>query len=194
VSPVPLETERLRIRHFTPHDWQAVHAYTSDASVMTYVPEGVMTEEQTKQFIAGTMTEEARTYAVALRTEDRLIGHVGFHPWFAPRIYEIGWVVHPRDQGQGYTTEAATALLRYGFESLSVHRVIATCQPENTPSWRVMEKLGMQREGHLRKCIYRDETTWWDEYFYALLEDEWFATEPARKRAELIWANAGSSA
>ena len=154
MSPVPIETERLRIRHFTPDDWQAVHAYTSNASVMTYVPEGAMTEEQTKQFIAGTMTEGARTYAVDLRAEDRLIGHVGFHPWFAPRIYEIGWVVHPRYQGQGYATEAAAALLRYGFESLSVHRVIATCQSENAPSWRVMEKLGMQREGHLRKCIY----------------------------------------
>jgi [ribosomal protein S5]-alanine N-acetyltransferase len=184
VSPVPIETERLRIRHFTTADWQAVHAYTSDPSVMTYVPEGVMTEEQTKQFIAGTMTEEARTYAVELRAEDRLIGHVGFHPWFAPRIYEIGWVVHPRYQGQGYATEAAAALLRYGFESLSVHRVIATCQPENTPSWRVMEKLGMQREGHLRKCIYRDETTWWDEYFYALLEEEWFAAESGARSSD----------
>ena len=52
--------------------------------------------------------------------------------------------------------------------------MVATCQPENTPSWRVMEKLGMQREGHLRKCIYRREK-WWDEYFYAILEEEWFA-------------------
>jgi RimJ/RimL family protein N-acetyltransferase len=84
VSTIPIETERLRIRHFTPEDWHAVHAYTSDAGVMTYVPEGVMTEEQTKQFIAQSMAEEARTYAVDLREEDRLIGHVGFHPWFAP--------------------------------------------------------------------------------------------------------------
>jgi hypothetical protein len=44
-----------------------------------------------------------------------------------------------------------------------------------------MEKLGMQREGHLRKCIYRDETTWWDEYFYALLEEEWFNAVGSRK-------------
>jgi [ribosomal protein S5]-alanine N-acetyltransferase len=86
VSALPIETERLRVRHFTADDWEAVHSYASDAGVMTYVPEGVMTEEQTKQFIAGTMTEEARTYAVELRAEDRLIGHVGFHPWFAPRI------------------------------------------------------------------------------------------------------------
>ena len=181
MSTLPIETERLRIRHFTAEDWQAVHAYTSDPGVMTYLPEGVMTEEQTKQFIAGSMTDEARTYAVDLREDERLIGHVGFHPWFAPRIYEIGWVFHPHYHGRGYATEAAAALLRYGFESLSVHRVIATCQPENTPSWRVMEKLGMQREGHLRKCIYRDETTWWDEYFYAILEEEWFNAVGSRE-------------
>jgi RimJ/RimL family protein N-acetyltransferase len=173
VSTLPIETERLRIRHLTADDWQDVHAYTSDPGVMTYLPEEVMTEEQTRQFIATSMSEEAQAYAVELRAEDRLIGHINFHPWFAPRIYEIGWVFHPRYQGQGYATEAAGALLRYGFESLRVHRVIATCQPENTPSSRVMEKLGMQREAHFRKCIYRDER-WWDEYLYALLEEEWF--------------------
>jgi [ribosomal protein S5]-alanine N-acetyltransferase len=181
VSTLPIETERLRIRHFTADDWHAVHAYTSDARVMTYVPEGAMTEEQTKQFIAECMTDEARTYAVELQAEGHLIGHVGFHPWYAPRIYEIGWVIHPQYHGRGYATEAAAALLRYGFESLSVHRVIATCQPENPASWRVMEKLGMQREGHLRKCIYRDETTWWDEYFYAILEEEWFGGVGSRE-------------
>jgi [ribosomal protein S5]-alanine N-acetyltransferase len=180
VSTLPIETERLRIRHFTADDWQAVHVYTSDPVVMTHVPEGTMTEEQTKQFIAESMAEETRTYAVDLRTEDRLIGHVGFHPWFAPRIYELGWVFHPHYHRKGYATEAAAALLRYGFESLQVHRVIATCQPENTPSWRVMEKLGMQREGHLRKCIYRGER-WWDEYFYAILEDEWFNAVGSRE-------------
>jgi RimJ/RimL family protein N-acetyltransferase len=176
VSTLSIETERLRIRHVTADDWQAIHAYTSDPGVMTYLPEDVMTEDQTRQFVATSMIEEAQAYAVILRSEDRLIGHITFHPWFAPRIYEIGWVFHPRYQGQGYATEAAAALLRYGFESLLVHRVVATCQPENRPSSRVMEKLGMRREAHFRKCIYRDER-WWDEYLYALLEEEWFAAE-----------------
>jgi [ribosomal protein S5]-alanine N-acetyltransferase len=180
MSTLSIETERLRIRLFTADDWQAVHSYTSDPGVMAYLREGAMTEVQTKQLIAKSMSEEARAYAVDLRAEDRLIGDVGFHPWFAPRIYEIGWVFHPRYHGQGYATEAAAALLRYGFESLSVHRVIANCQPENTPSWRVMEKLGMQREAHFRKCIYRDET-WWDEYLYALLEEEWFNAVGSRQ-------------
>ena len=65
------------------------------------------------------------------------------------------------------------ALLKHGFESLHLHRIIATCQPENAPSYRVMEKLGMRREGHFRQCFYRGEDHWWDEYFYAILEDEW---------------------
>ncbi len=172
MSILPIETERLRIHHFTADDWRAVHAYTSNPGVMTYLPEDVMTEEQTRQFVAESMTEDARAYAVDLRAEDQLIGHISFHPWFAPRIYEIGWVFHPRYQGRGYATEAATALLRYGFESLRVHRVVATCQPEKPSSSRVMEKLGMQREAHFRKCIYRDER-WWDEYLYALLEEDW---------------------
>jgi ribosomal-protein-alanine N-acetyltransferase len=48
VSTMPIETERLRIRPFTPDDWHAVHVYTGDADVMTFLPEGVMTEEQTR--------------------------------------------------------------------------------------------------------------------------------------------------
>ncbi len=176
----PIETERLRVRRFTLDDWRDVHAYTSDAGVMTYVPESQMTEEQTRQFVAENVGEEARAYAVDLKAEDRLIGHMLFHPWYAEHIYEIGWIFHPGYHGQGNATEAATALLRYGFESLQVHRVIATCQPQNRPSWRVMEKLGMQREGHFRKCIQRDEATWWDEYFYAILDEEWFAASSTR--------------
>ncbi len=174
---VPVETERLRIRRFTRDDWQAVYAYTSDAAVMTYLPEGQMTEEQTRQFIEENLGEEALAYAVELLAEECLIGHVYFHPWFAPRTYEIGWVLDPRYQRQGYVTEAAAALLRRGFTSLDLHRIIATCQPENVPSWRVMEKLGMRREGHFQQCISRDDGTWWDEYFYALLADEWLKNQ-----------------
>jgi RimJ/RimL family protein N-acetyltransferase len=170
----PIETERLWLRQFTPDDWPAVHVYTSDLAIMTYVEEGVMSAEQTRQFVSENAGDEARHFALILKDEDRLIGHMPFHPWFAPRTYEIGWVLHPRYHGRGLATEAAAALLRHGFEMLGLHRVIATCQPENRASSRVMEKLGMRREGHFRQCLYRDEQTWWDEYFYALLEDEWF--------------------
>ena len=97
-----------------------------------------------------------------------------FHPWFAPQTYELGWVFHRAYHGHGYATEAAEALLRYSFEALPLHRVIATCQPQNVASWRVAEKLGLRREGHFRQCLRRLENQWWDEYFYALLAEEWF--------------------
>ena len=170
----PLETDRLVIRRFTPDDWLAVHAYTSDPATMHFLPEGVMDEEQTRQFINENLGEETRHYPVVLKAEDRLIGHMTFHPWYSTRIYEIGWVLHPDYHRQGYTTEAATGLLRHGFQTLGLHRIIATCQPENPASYRVMEKLGMQREGLFRQGIERPDGTWWDEYFYAILADDWF--------------------
>jgi [ribosomal protein S5]-alanine N-acetyltransferase len=169
-----IETQRLRIRSFQPIDWQAVYDYTSDPAVHEYIPEGPFTPEQAKAFVADNMDEQARAVAVLLKSDDVLIGHMVFHPWFASQTYEIGWTFNRTYHGQGYATEAAMALLRYGFEELHLHRIIATCQPENVASWRVMEKLGMRREAHFRKCERRPNDLWWDEYFYALLEEEWF--------------------
>jgi ribosomal-protein-alanine N-acetyltransferase len=169
-----LRTSRLLLRPLAPEDAPAVHAYTSDSNVMRYVPEGVMSVEQVQAFIAENQPNSAALAAV-LTSEERLIGHLTFHPWYAPRIYEIGWVFHPQHHGQGYATESATALFAFGFETLGLHRIIATCQPENVASWRVMEKLGMVREAHFRKVFTVDETTWLDEYLYAILEEEWFS-------------------
>ncbi len=168
-----LETQRLLVRRFAPEDWTAVAAYATDASVMAYIEEGVLTEEQVRAFIARNMTAEAQAFPVILKADRQLVGHMIFHPWFAPRTYEVGWVIHPACQGHGYAPEAAQALLRYAFAELHAHRVVATCQPENRPSYRVMEKIGMRREGHFRQCIYRGDGVWWDEYFYAILAEEW---------------------
>ena len=169
-----VETPRLLLRPFAPDDWRAVHAYASDPAVMKYIPGGAMSEDQVRAFAGQNEGDEAKA-AVVLKPEDRLIGHLPFHPWYAPRIYEIGWVFDPRYHGRGYATEAAAALLRHGFETLGLHRIVATCQPENAASWRVMEKIGMRREAHFRRCFQVDESTWLDEYLYAILEEDWFA-------------------
>jgi [ribosomal protein S5]-alanine N-acetyltransferase len=146
---------------------------------MRFLPEGVMSPQQIQAFIAEHQPAGSGV-AVILLEEDHLIGHLTFQPWYAPRFYEIGWVFHPQHHGQGFATEAAMALFQYGFETLDLHRIIATCQPENIASWRVMEKLGMHREAHFRKVFAVDETTWLDEYLYATLEEEWFALDAER--------------
>jgi ribosomal-protein-alanine N-acetyltransferase len=173
-----LQTPRLLLRPLDRDDGRALHTYASDPDVMRYIPGGAMSEEQARTFAAAN-EENPEHVAVLLRKEDRLIGHMPFHPWYSPRINEIGWVFHPDYHGVGYATEAATALLRYGFETLGLHRVIATCQPENVASWRVMEKLGMLREAHFRKGVRLEGDRWWDEYLYAMLEEEWFARNRA---------------
>lgn len=169
----PIETSRLIIRPFQPGDWPSVLTYLSDPGVTAYLPDGVLNEDQVKAFIARSPTYEGASYAVVRKEANDLIGHLVYHPWFAPRNYEVGWVFHPQHQGYGYATEAARAALQHGFQTLGLHRIIATCQPENIASWRVMEKLGLRREGHFQKCIYRGGDLWWDEYFYAVLREEW---------------------
>lgn len=169
-----LETERLTIRQFVGDDWPSVKLYVTDPGVMKYIGDGVLNKEESRIFVEENSGDSAQAFPIILRDRNTLVGHMIFHPWFAPKTYEIGWVIHPAHQCNGYASEASKRLLKYAFEELKCHRVIATCQPENTPSFRVMEKIGMTREGHYRKCILRGENQWWDEYFYAILEEEWF--------------------
>lgn len=166
-----ITTQRLFIREFETQDWQAVFNYMSDQTVMHYMPEGVLTAEQVQKFISDNR-DEAKHFPIVLREQSQVIGHLVFHPYFGEHTYEIGWVLNPAYYRKGYASEAAQALLDYGFTKMKLHRIIATCQPENIASYRVMEKIGMRREGFFKKCIPHGDD-WWDEYYYAILQEEW---------------------
>ena len=171
-----LTTERLSLRKFQPSDWHAVLDYMSDTAVTMYLPDGVLSEQEATEFVNSNLDENSEKFAVLLNNGNVLIGHMVFMPWYGENTFEIGWVFNPEYQNQGFATEAAYAILKYAFEELNVHRIISTCQPENVPSWRIMEKIGMRREAHFKKCMpanFKTGTGWWDEYFYAMLEEEW---------------------
>jgi RimJ/RimL family protein N-acetyltransferase len=174
VPYTPIETERLILRQFAPGDWRAVHRYMSDQHVTAFLPEGVMSPARARAYAARN-ARKPHAIAVIEKTSKQLIGHMPFHPWFAPATWEVGWALARDHQGFGYATEAASALLGYAFGALGCHRVIATCQPENPASWRVAEKLRMRREAHFRACLSRPGGEWWDEYFYAILAEEFAA-------------------
>ncbi|MFW6287605.1 MAG: GNAT family N-acetyltransferase, partial [bacterium] len=77
-----------------------------------------------------------------------------------------------------YATEACKRMLKYGFEDLKVHRIMAKCNTENISSWKLLERLSMRREGHFKKPVYFKKTgegnpIWHDDYQYAILEEEW---------------------
>jgi len=169
-----LATPRLTLRRFTVSDGPAVHRYMGDPVVTLWLPMGRLDAAGVQAFADKNAGRRPKAIAVVENASGDLVGHMDFHPWLGPGTREIGWAIGRPHQGQGYATEAARALVVHAFETLRCHRVVATCQPENLASWRVMEKLGMRREAHFRQHLPRDNGKWWDEYFYAVLAEEYF--------------------
>jgi len=85
---------------------------------------------------------------------------------------EIWYLVKPESWGKGIATEAATHLLDLGFGELGLHRIWATCLPENPASARVLEKVGMRKEGFLLRNL-KIHGVWRSSFLYAMLAEEW---------------------
>ena len=174
------ETQRLYLRRFIPGDWEDLYEYLSQEQVLRYLPEWNCSPEACKA-VCMERAQGDTYWAVCEKSSQKMIGHVEFCQTYNPdfSIYEIGYVFHPEYHGKGYATEACQRILRHGFEDLNVHRVIATCDPDNAPSWRLMERLNMRREAHHKQCLYLrspkegEPVQWRDEYVYAILRQEW---------------------
>ena len=171
-----METERLVIRRFRPDDWKDLHEYLSQEEVVKFEPYEIFTPKDSRAE-AQKRSESEKFWGVCLKDTGKLIGNLsleklGFDTW------ELGYVFNMQYHKKGYAIEAASALVGYTFEALSARRVIAMCNPLNTASWKLLERLGMRREGHLVKNIYfkKDENNcpiWADTYEYAVLASEW---------------------
>lgn len=176
-----LRTERLLLREFAPGDWPAVLAYQSDPRYLRFYAWEGRAEADVRAFVAmfvGWQGEQPRTkyqFALVLPETGRLIGNCGIRvndP--AAREANIGYELDPDYWGRGYATEAARAVLVFGFDSLGLHRVWARCVADNAASAHVLEQLGLRREGRLREHEYF-KGRWWDELLYAILDREWGA-------------------
>lgn len=167
-----LETERLLIRPTTLKDVDAIHEMLSDEETMKFFVEGTYSKEKVNEII-NRNKKETHHFTVVLKSSSRIVGKISYNPWFMKRTKEIGWIFFKTATGNGYCTEAAKAITKYAFEEEKIHRLIATCDPRNSSSIRVCEKLGMRKEGHFKECIYYKDDIWWDEYFYSMLEDEY---------------------
>lgn len=154
-----IETHRLCMRSFREEDWQAVHAYSTDPEVVRYVPGALSSEEETHAAICSWMNGQTDNpphynFAVTVPPADFVIGWCCIQISSSnPQIGELMYVFNRQFWGKGYASEAAQAIVNYGFSELKLHRIFATCRPENIGSWRILEKLGMQREGLLRENL-----------------------------------------
>ena len=195
-----LHTPRLLLRPFSATDGPAIHAYAGDPEVVTHMEWGPNTLEDTQTHLREVITNQSPDekqnfpFAVVLKAnpgtafvtalpsahqegrtpflDGKLVGSCHLfveHPTL--REAWIGYVLAREYWGKGIMTEAARALLAFGFGELGLHRITATCRPENIGSQRVLEKIGMTREGHLRQHKWM-KGQWRDSYLYAILAGE----------------------
>lgn len=174
-----LSTERLLLREFVSVDWPAVLAYQSDPRYLRYYDWTGRTEQDVRAFVQGFVDqqhEQPRTcfqLAIVERSEGQLIGNCGIRLKADDvRLADMGYELSPLYWGRGYATEAARAMLAWGWDALELHRVWAWCLAENTASAHVLEKLGFQCEGRLREHEWA-KGQWWDTLLYGLLRSEW---------------------
>jgi RimJ/RimL family protein N-acetyltransferase len=177
--PAPtLHTDRLRLRPFTDADADALFALHSNTYVLRYWDSPPWSEpSRAEGFIETCLRiEEEGTgarLAIDRRSDGAFLGWCGLTSWNPTyRSASLGYVLGEAAWGHGYATEAAGALLRWGYDTLALNRVQAEADTRNAASARVLEKLGFVREGTLREdCVVLGEVS--DSWVYGLLEREW---------------------
>ena len=176
----PLRTERLVLRPMSPEDLVRHHVIFSNPDVVRYLYEEPMDLTAAREHLARRcsvdLPAEGSWQNLGVEVEGVLIGEVGVaHVSELHRQCEIGYVFDPAWSGRGYATEATALAVEIGFSVLQAHRVSARLDHRNGSSRRLLERLGMRREAHLRENEFV-KGEWTDEDVYAVLEDEWRLT------------------
>jgi ribosomal-protein-alanine N-acetyltransferase len=186
VSLPTFTTERLILRPFALDDVPEVTRLVSDrriADTTLNIPHPY--DEGIAAAWIGTHAEVAErgdglTLAVTDRDAGNVVGAVGLGISQAHRRAELGYWIAVAQWGRGFATEASRAVLDHAFTALDLARVVAHCLTRNEGSWRVMEKLGMQREGRLRAHVVKWDVRE-DIWLYGILREEW---PPLRRAAD----------
>lgn len=182
----PLRTERLLLRPASPADARAVWRYRCLPEVARWMTALPADEDE----FAGLFTAPERLAATLVVERDgRLVGDLRLSvedAWGQREVAEaargtqaeIGWAFDPATHGRGLATEATRRLVALCFDELDLRRVTAGCFLDNERSWRLMERVGMRREGTFRADSLHRDGRWLDSCSYALLREEWRADRP----------------
>jgi len=145
-----LETKRLILRHLELGDLDNLFALYRDPEMRQYFPDGTLTYAETKEQIEWFLNGHPRhpelgLWATIEKETDQFIGRCGLLPWTIDgrSEVEVAYMIDKAYWGQGLGTEAAQAILDYGFKRLNLTRLICLIDDENAASIRVAEKIGM---------------------------------------------------
>jgi ribosomal-protein-alanine N-acetyltransferase len=177
-SGIQLVSDRLVLREFVVTDEDAVHSFAADPLVTRFTDWGPNSVEDTRAFLAEATAQATNpertefTLAAVHASSGRLIGSVAIGITSVQHQRgEFGFVFHRDFWSQGYATEAAELLLRFGFDRLQLRRISATCHPDNRASARVLQKAGLQYEGRMRSHLFV-RGAWRDSLLYAAVNSD----------------------
>jgi len=183
---LPLDSARLVLRRFSGGDLAAFQAYRNDPEVARFQGWESFSLAEATVFVARQERQEIASpgqwlqLAISLKQTGQLVGDCALKVHAADaRQATIGITLCRAFQGQGLATEALSALLEYLFLEANLHRVQADTDPANVRAWRLLERLGMRREAHCLQSLWF-KGHWADEYFYAILRQEWHQLRQAR--------------
>jgi len=183
--PIKLTTERLLLRHFTLDDVGDVLEYTNDPEWARYqvgIPPVPYTRKDAETLVA-MFSDTSKWDGIgilqlfAIVLEGKVIGELCLNQRDEDRKNdrsELTYSLSRQHWGKGLTTEAARAAMNWAFQTYSFYRMYAWSDPRNIGSWRVLEKLGMKREGLLRSHM-KWNGEFRDQEYYGILRAEWKA-------------------
>jgi RimJ/RimL family protein N-acetyltransferase len=174
-----LETGRLILRPINIKDAEAIFQYRSDEianKFQGWIPRNI---EDVQDFILNrvspTINENGTwfQFVIISKAAGEIIGDAGLHFFDKEnKQVEIGCTISKKHQRNGFATEAIGEVMRYLFETMNKHRIIASIDPGNISSVRLFEKLNFRKEAHFKESIRVNEV-WVDDLIYAILKKEW---------------------
>ena len=177
-----ITTERLVLRPFTPDDAEPLERLGNDPEVLSKTSRGDVPVPGTGEFWIENRLDwweknEALDLAVTLQDTGEFIGIIGLGMEYPGNdAMQLGFWIGREFWNNGYATEAALAVLPFGFDNLSLHRIFARHFTSNPAAGRVLEKIGMYQEGVQREAIkkngiYESVACW------AILKSDYFKTD-----------------
>ena len=156
-----LETPRLVLRHQVPADLDDLWALYCDPEITKYIPDAPRTRDEAREELEWHMNGHPRNpdlglWATIYKESGKFIGRCGLLPWSIDgrQEVEVAYTIARTYWGQGLGTEAAEAILQYGFRQLNLPRLVSLIEPENAASQRVAEKIGMRFEKRVDEGEY----------------------------------------
>ena len=174
---VELKTERLLLRPFRPDDVDDVFEYAGDPEwgcfLQSTVPQPYAREDAEEYVARGVLTDWETSPEWAITLEDKIIGSIGFRIETQDERGWLGYTIGKAHWGKGIMPEAVRSVMGWGFEVRGLAKIYSWADARNRRSWRVMEKVGMTREGLFRSHTKSRDGRRRDDVYYGILREEW---------------------